>query len=134
MSRLNSVFFACITAGLFAFAGAANAAPSGLSGTHLQPAPPLKLARYHGGFGGFHGFYGGRHFYGGGHGYYGGWGYGFRPHYYSHRYYAYPFIVYGGYPYYDDYYGGYGYYDTYGYYGGACYYSRRYRARICPDD
>jgi hypothetical protein len=129
MSRLNSVIFASITAGLLAFAGTASAAPTGLSGAKFHAAPSTELVRYHGGFGGFHGFYGGRHFYGGGHRYYGGWGYGFRPHYYRHRYYAYPLVIYGGYPYYDDYYDDYGYYDV-----DACYYSRRYRARICPDD
>jgi hypothetical protein len=129
MSRLISFLFASIAAGLLAFAGTANAAPAGLSGARLHAAPSTELVRYHGGFGGFHGFYGGRHFYGGGHGYYGGWGYGFRPHYYRRSYYAYPPVIYGGYPYYDDYYDDYGYYDV-----DACYYSRRYRARICPDD
>ena len=130
MSRLNSILFASFTAGLLAFAGGASAAPARLSGANLQPASSLKLVRSRGGFGGFHGFHGGRHFYGGGHRYSGGWGRGhFRPHYYRHRYYAFPLVVYGGYPYYDGYYDDYGYYDD-----DVCYYSPRYRARLCPGD
>jgi hypothetical protein len=86
--------------------------------------------------GGVHSF---RSFGSGPHGYYrgpvrfsGNWNHWHGGH---HRHYGYPLFYYGGYgggyyPYYDDY-----YYDDY-YYPNeeVCYYSRRYRARICPDD
>jgi hypothetical protein len=155
MSRIHKAIFGGLSAALISLSGPAGAAPAGFGGTNLDATSQATLVHGHGGFSGGGGFGGGgmrsmgMHSMGmhsmhgmsmGGYRFHsaapyvrggpvrfsGNWNHDGHHH---HGHHGYPFYAfYGGYyPYYDDYYS-----DDYDY--GYCYYSRRYHARICPDD
>jgi len=149
MSRIHRAIFGGLSAALIGISGPASAALVGLEVSKSIAATPTTLVHGHGGFSGhmgsmgmhsMHGMsMGGVHFHNAPHfsrgpvRFSGNWNHGDHHHHHHHHGHGYPFVgFYGGYyPYYDNYYFD-DYADDYDY--GTCYYSRRYHARICPDE